>query len=314
MAADIVRSSAGLFAAAWTFGADAVFVPDFLIAVRKAPALVALRLLGRRVVLRVGMAPGPGRFYRALWRSVVSPSVDRIVCNSEFIRCEVLATGVPAGKVVLIRNCVATRSAPGPADVAASHDPWKVVYIGQIIPPKGLMALCDAIAMLRADGLPVTLDVVGDLDRWEPEAFRGFRARVRARAERPDLAGAVRFLGAREDVPALLAAAAVHCCPSAVEIREGMAGVVLEAKAAGIPSVVTASGSLPELVEHRHDGWVGDETPASIAEGLRYFLADPAQRQRAGRQARESLARFDRDSFARAWRQEFMIETGSDVR
>jgi glycosyltransferase involved in cell wall biosynthesis len=314
MAADIVRSSAGLFAAAWTFGADAVFVPDFLIAVRKAPALVALRLLGRRVVLRVGMAPGPGRFYRALWRSVVSPSVDRIVCNSEFIRREVLASGAPAGKVGLIRNCVATRSAPGPADVASSRDPWKVVYIGQIIPPKGLMALCDAIARLRADRLPVTLDVAGDLDRWEPEAFRGFQARVRARAEQPDLAGAVRFLGAREDVPALLAAAAVHCCPSAAEIREGMAGVVLEAKAAGIPSVVTASGSLPELVEHGYDGWVSDETPASIAEGLRYFLADPARRERAGRQARQSLARFDRDSFARAWRQEFMIETDSDAK
>lgn len=314
MAAEVALSSLDLLRAARDVRADTVFVPDFLVPVRMLPAVAVLRLLGRRVVLRVGVAPGLGRFYRALWRWIVSPSVDRIVCNSEFIRREVLATGVPARKVGLIRNCVSTRPASVGATPACAPNPWQVIYVGQIIPTKGLIGLLEAVALLRREGLPVTLAVVGDMDRWEPDSYRGFQARVRARAAEPDLQGGVTFLGHREDVRGLLERAGVHCCPSTLESREGMTNVVLEAKAAGIPSVVTASGSLPELVEHGVDGWISDESSGSIAGGLRYFLVDPQRRARAGARARQSLARFDRESFARAWQQEFGMDGAHQAR
>ena len=41
-----------------------------------------------------------------------------------------------------------------------------------------------------------------------------------------------------------MARASVHCCPSLPDIREAFGLVVLEAKAAGLPSVVTPSGNL----------------------------------------------------------------------
>src|SRR4029453_9603256 len=117
--------------------------------------------------------------------------------------------------------------------------------------------------------------------------YGGYRASVRARADQADLAGCVRFLGLREDVPMLMATALVHCLPSRLEQKEGFTVTTLEAKHAGLPSVVTACGALPEMVRHTVDGWVCAEVTASaIAEGLGYFLSDPERARRAGEEAR----------------------------
>ena len=76
-----------------------------------------------------------------------------------------------------------------------------MIFVGQIIPDKGLDLLLDAIALLRGRGVDATLDVVGDIDGWEAPEYRGHRAALRDRAARPDLAGAVNFSDYREDVP-----------------------------------------------------------------------------------------------------------------
>ena len=70
------------------------------------------------------------------------------------------------------------------------------------------------------------------------------RARIRARVEQPDLAGAVRLLGWRGDTLEIMRSASVHCCPSLAEQREAFGIVVLEAKLTSLPSVVTPSGSV----------------------------------------------------------------------
>ena len=132
--------------------------------------------------------------------------------------------------------------------------------------------------------------------------MRGIGRPVRARAAEPDLAGRVTFLGFRDDVADLMAGSAVHCCPSLPEIREGFANVVLEAKHAGVPSVVAPTGSLVEMVEHKVDGWITrDATPDALAEGLAYFLRDVDARAQASLAASRSSERFGVEPFTRGW-------------
>jgi glycosyltransferase involved in cell wall biosynthesis len=189
----------------------------------------------------------------------------------------------------------------------AKRIPGRVIFVGQIIPEKGLAPLLDAIAMLRATGVDATLDVVGDMDGWEAPAARGYRAAIRERAGRADLDGAVSFLGWREDVPELMSRASLHCCPSLPEQREAFGNVVLEAKGSGLPSVVTPSGDLPELVAHRVDGWVCEEASAeAVAEGLQYFLRCPQERVRAGTAALASAERYSAERFGAAWHAVFV--------
>jgi glycosyltransferase involved in cell wall biosynthesis len=129
---------------------------------------------------------------------------------------------------------------------------------------------------------------------------------VRARASRRDLASRVRFLGVREDVPALLARASVHCCPSRPEQKEGFAVVNLEAKRAGLPSVVFPTGSLPEMISHGEDGWIcRDVSVDALVEGLEFFLSDPERLRRAGEKARASDRLYSRERFAAQWAEEF---------
>src|SRR5262249_61443788 len=151
-------------------------------------------------------------------------------------------------------------------------------------------------------GRGVRLAVVGPTDGWEAPSNRGYRARLLARAQAPDLAGRVQFLGWRDDVMALMAEAGVHASPSRPEMLEGMPLTCLEAKAAGLPSVVFPVGPFPELVEHEVDGWIcRDVSAAALAEGLEHFVADRARAERAGRAARRSAERFRPDGAARAW-------------
>jgi len=283
-----------------------VFLPDFQTGLRNSLALLWLRARGVRVVARLGNAPATGRFYRLLWRHVINRLVDQFVANSSFTERELHAVGVSPAKVDMIPNMPTRRAHTWSAD--RPKTPGRVIFVGQIIPEKGVDLLLDAIALVRAKGIAATLDIVGDMDGWESPAYRGHRAALRERASRPDLAGAVTFLGWREDVPLLLNGASLHCCPSRPEQREAFGNVVLEAKMSGVPSIVTPSGDLPDLVAHRRDGWVCQEpTAVAIAEALEYFLTRPAALEAAGEAALVSAGQYSEDRFAASWARVFTI-------
>jgi glycosyltransferase involved in cell wall biosynthesis len=312
MAWETLRVSVDLLRESRRIRATHILVPDFLTALRNGPALLWLRARGTHIVLRLQNAPDPGTFYRRLWRWAVNPLIDDFVCNSEFTRHELLAHGIRPEKVSTIPNAASPRRESWA--LAGARVAGRIIFVGQIIPDKGLDLLLDAVAILRRDGVEATLDVVGDMDGWEPPNFKGYRARLRERAERPDLKGAVQFLGHREDVPTLMSRASMHCCPSLPEIREAFGLVVLEAKLSGLPSVVFQSGNLPSLVDHRRTGWICPEaTAASVAEGLGFFLTDPSRLSAARVAAAASAADYTEERFSEAWARMFDCSTKESI-
>jgi glycosyltransferase involved in cell wall biosynthesis len=300
LAFGVARTSVGLATALLRFRPHRILATDYRSILVNAPTLVAARLLGRRVVFRLPNAPEPGPFYRRLWRYGIAPFVDLFVANSQFTRDELVAVGIPARKVRLVRNAVSVRS--GVAGARGGGNGVRIVFAGQVIPEKGLHVLLDAVALLAAaHQADVRLDVVGNMEGWEAPAYSGYREGIRRRASMPDLAGRVEFLGWQDDVPATMADADIHCCPSQAGLRESFGNVALEAKYAGIPSVVTPSGGLPELVRHGVDGFVCDGfTAESVAQGLAFFCSEE-RRLRAGAAARESLVAFSAERFRDSW-------------
>jgi glycosyltransferase involved in cell wall biosynthesis len=98
----------------------------------------------------------------------------------------------------------------------------------------------------------------------------------------------IRFLGHRDDVPDLLAAADVFAFPS---LYEGTAGAVIEAMALGLPVVATAIDSLRDVVAEGDNALlVPPRAPAALAGAIGQLLDDPDRRRAFGASSR---ARFE---------------------
>jgi len=93
----------------------------------------------------------------------------------------------------------------------------------------------------------------------------------------------VRFLGARDDVPRLLAASDIFVISSR---REGMPLSLLEAMASGLAVIVTAVGGCTEVVRHGHNGVVvPPAAPRALARAIVELAGDAQRRAELGRNA-----------------------------
>jgi hypothetical protein len=165
--------------------------------------------------------------------------------------------------------------------------PWPVVLVcARLDEQKGHDVLLEAAARLPE----VMFILAGD----GPE-----RGRLEAQAAALGLTDRVRFLGQRDDVPALLGACDVFALPS---LYEGSSLAVLEAMSAGCTVVTSDIPGTNELVIDGQTGLLtppGD--PGALADALRRTLSDPDRRRRLGDSARARvLAEFTADAMARS--------------
>lgn len=88
---------------------------------------------------------------------------------------------------------------------------------------------------------------------------------------------------------ALFERAAVYCLPSK---NEGLPMSVLEAMAYGIPTVATAVGGVPQVIEDGVNGFLVDvDDEAALSERLASLLAKPELREELGRNGRDQIVR-----------------------
>jgi glycosyltransferase involved in cell wall biosynthesis len=98
------------------------------------------------------------------------------------------------------------------------------------------------------------------------------------------LGPAVRFLGNRNDVPALLAIADVFVMPS---LWEGQPLILQEALRAGRPIVATRVGGVPDLTGGEAALLVPPGNAGQLADAIRSLLGDPALAARLRKAAAE---------------------------
>ncbi len=205
-------------------------------------------------------------------KRALAPVSDVVVCVSEAAAAytrdvEGIGHGVAGGVRVIPNGIDLARFGPH-----VGGDGTRVLAIGRLVPQKGFDVLVDALP----EGLH--LDIVGE-GPWRVDHPR------------------VRWLGLREDVPALLAAADILAVPSR---WEGFGLAAAEGLAAGVAVVASDVDGLREVV-----GDAGLLVPPGEAPALRAALArlasDPTLRRALGeRGRRHAQARFDiRDTVAR---------------
>jgi len=209
--------------------------------------------------------------------------MDRVIAVSEDIAGKLERAGVDRGKIQVVYNGVDQRFQPG--DQAAARGQlglplsrFIVLFVGLLVPVKGLDVLLEALALIRAPHLLGVLVGEGPL-----------KAELKLKAQRLGLGEQVVFAGGQPtaQIPAWLQAADVLVLPSR---SEGRPNVVLEAQACGVPVVATRVGGTPELVQDGENGVLVESGDArDLARGLRAVMADEGYRRAL---AQRALARF----------------------
>jgi phosphatidylinositol alpha-1,6-mannosyltransferase len=119
--------------------------------------------------------------------------------------------------------------------------------------------------------------------------------RLKKLVEELDLDNLVYFLGRVEDsdLPMLYGSADIFCMPSRKDGPdvEGFGIVFLEAAAAGVPSIGSRSGGIPDAIKDQKTGLlVPEKNIEALANALHTLLVDEAYRHQLSQEAKQYVA------------------------
>lgn len=290
------------------------------------PACAALRAQhGAPVVLTMHLP----RAFDAIWGEDVPSELvelERAACreadaiiavSSSLADALHTSTGVPRERIFVVPNGFDPAPFAPPSDRAAiARDRARlelaptdrvVLYAGRLTGQKGIVALVESAAQVLAEE-PHALfllagDGIGDNDLREVHAVERFLA------ARPAVAARVRRLGdvPRAELPRLYHVAELAVVPS---LYEPFGYAAVEAMAAEVPVVATATGGLAEIIEHERTGLLvpidRSALPhrvdvAALAQAQLRLLGDPGLRSQLGRAGRARvLETYGLDQMVRA--------------
>lgn len=226
---------------------------------------------------------------------------DTTVFMSETNRRVVQARiGALPGRTAVVPYGISTRfrASPRPQEPVSAYSarrPFRWLYVSTVDAYKHPWHLARAVALLRARGIPVELDLVGP-------AFPRPLARLRAELRRLDPAEAfLRYRGAvpYSELPGCYGRADGFAYPSSCET---FGQTLVEAMSAGIPVACARRSTMPELLRE-HGAYFDPENPHDIARTLHALMRDRELRERnvaaaAARAAEFTWARCAHDTFA----------------
>jgi glycosyltransferase involved in cell wall biosynthesis len=170
--------------------------------------------------------------------------------------------------------------------------PLRIVYVSIVDLYKHQWHVATATAQLRAEGLPVSLTLIGPAYGPALRRLRKTLERFDPRAEFLHYAGPV----AHGELPARYAEAELCVFASSCE---NMPNILLEAMASALPIACSDRGSMPEVLGDA-GVYFSPEDPASIAQALRELIVSPRLRLQCARAARGRAHQF---SWARCARE-----------
>ena len=142
------------------------------------------------------------------------------------------------------------------------------------------------------------------------------RGRLEELIARNDLVSRVELLGlvTRERLYSLYRGASVFAMPSRGR-GEGLGLIFLEAMAAGVPVIGTASGGPSEIIDHGVNGLlVEEEDVDGLAAALGLLLSDPEARRRMGESGRSIVeAKYTWQRFAAQYAEIYAVCSGASA-
>ena len=261
-------------------------------------ALPAAALAG--VALRVGsrreLNPDKSSGQIALQRQAYR-CAHAVVANSNAAARQLSAEGVPSERIRIIANGVSMERFASRLETRAVST---VLTVANLRTEKAHEVLLAAAAQLAPRYPQLRFQIAGDGPRM---------AELRGLAATLGVADRVSFLGHREDVPALLAGADAFVLPSR---SEAFPNGAIEAMAAGLPVIASATGGLLDLIDNGRTGiLVPPDDPSALAHAIAGLVTSPAHASVLGAAARDEVTRrYSFDRMVRAFEDLYLSQLG----
>jgi glycosyltransferase involved in cell wall biosynthesis len=195
----------------------------------------------------------------------------------------------------IIYNGVNRPGAVPQAKEIAQGKPVRLAIVCRLSPRKAPDIALEALAMLRAEGRNVVLDICGT----PFSGYEWYEATLRARSEQPDLRGSVTFSGYVSPIWPALDAADIVVAPS---LREPFGNAVVEAQLSVRPVVASASlGHTESIVDGESGLLVAPGDARALADAVCRIIDSPALALNLATRGRESAieqfstARYNRE-------------------
>jgi len=170
---------------------------------------------------------------------------------------------IAARCVNLVPSVISTDQIVPPNDYDI-QDPVKLLYVGRLVPIKGLAYLLRAVPDIGSDDQEVVLDIVGDGNH---------RAKLERLTKRLNIENQVNFRGLvsfGDQLFSYYENANIYVLPS---LSEGIPKTLLESMAFGTPIVATNVGGIPDVIQDRETGLLIDpESEKKISESVNELI------------------------------------------
>ena len=282
----------------WSYGrraAQAVRESDLVYLHNEPNILLFLRKRAQqRIVLHMHNDHLSGRLFRPLYRRLLRKA-DRVIFISDHVRQQALRHFPEHAARFCVMHNATDPQLFRPYDEARAQLPllvWQpdlryLLYVGRLVPDKGVHVLIAAFALIRQRRPDVRLIVAGS-------SFFGGAARTPYERELEALAAplseAMVFTGylPHGQLKYLYAAADVVAFPSVWQEPFGL--VMLEAMASGTSLVASRVGGIPEVVSDGVDGvLVPPGDAAALADAVCALLADAHAKTAMEQKGREKI-------------------------
>lgn len=225
---------------------------------------------------------------------LVLERADAAIAISGFLETRFLELAPQARRIVRIPNGVEiaafAEAVARPADLEASLRPGEyLLFLGRLVPRKGIDVLLNAFARMTAPG-PLQLVIAGEGDS---------RAELVGQAQQLGIAERVRFVGRVEGPGKAYLYQNALCTVVPSRSWEGFPLVPLESYAAGRPVIATALPAMRDVVVPEQTGLlVACESAVELAEALDRAVLHPDWLDRLGQQARQFVRDYDWSTIA----------------
>jgi len=238
----------------------------------------------------------PGRAARRALRSF---HPDALIFVSEAMRREALTTLPTLRNTHVVYNGVDdTLFIPQSTGASSRNAIPVVLYVGRLVPFKGVHVLLEAMRILQSRGVNAICRIVG------PAQGRGRNGTATAYVKElhENCPSNVHFEGFRAvtEISHEYRMADICCCPSLW--KEPFGNVVVEAMACAVPVVASRVGGIPEIAKEGGVVLVEPNCAVDLADALQKLIEDSDLRQEVASKGLDSFrSRFTWDTIVKQY-------------